>query len=344
VGGKGKDSYLQANGLNFSFVNEIKSPYDFTTTPVGSTSLLSPPGNGHGLYAFVKRAENVIRFVKGTSPLSVADSGHFLAPSNHMLAWVPNQGMVEHLPMLDPPKEFYIPEELRQKMNLNNLDMIRRDYEDVTDKIEKWIENLIESDKILELKSKYDRVKIGERLCSGSTEALSQLKPTEIGPAIIKEICPFISPFVVRKFESLGKGAVFLQSEAELQQWAMYKSADDTLNRQWVINYCSQKAIKKSNDSFYSLQDREQVLKTVSEYNPKTHVVVLLKCGKDCSTHVAPIFPSFDQCKKCGAVSSETDTLLINWDLQIRKFLTCEVTVEKEVSDVCVAVPQRKRK
>ena len=107
---QGKDSYLQANGINFNFVNEIKSYYDFTTTTVGTTAPLHPATKGaHGLYAHIKREENVIRFVKSTSCTELpsksvneeivnyslllvkSDTEYLLASSNYMVALIPNQ-------------------------------------------------------------------------------------------------------------------------------------------------------------------------------------------------------------------------------------------------------------
>ena len=223
------------------------------------------------------------------------------------------KGIVEILPLLEPPQSFLIPEDLRQKLNpmpsFQEI-IIRRDNEDVTDKVEKWLENVLESEKIPDLKSKLDRVKVGDRLCN-LTLSNSLLQPNNkeftseaISSALLKELSVFISPFVVKKLESLGRGSVFLQSETELGQWIKSTcSPGETLNRQWVINYCSQKSLKKSSNPFFEVQDREQIMKMVSEYNQKTHMVLLLKAGAHRGSFLLPIFPHFDACKKCGAVS-----------------------------------------
>jgi hypothetical protein len=213
--------------------------------------------------------------------------------------------MVELLPVLDPPQAFLIPEDLMQKLSPIVQDIIiRRDDEDVTDVMEKWMENALETDRLPELRSKLDRVKLGERISDGSFIALSQLQqPCGIGAALVKEITAFVAPFVVKKFESLGRGVVFLQSESELFQWKISKSADETLNRQWVVTYCSQKSVKKSTKPIFDVEDREHILKIVSEYNPKTHMIVLLQSGSHCASLLVPLYPSFEVCKKCGAIS-----------------------------------------
>lgn len=147
-----------------------------------------------------------------------------------------------------------------------------------------------------------------------------------------RELAPFLSVFSVRKFEPLGKGVVLVQTTTEPLHWLKSWNDDPTLNRQWVINYCAVKDLKKlftdySSDSspLHGL-DQNSIMKNISDINFKTQFAVLMIAKHTSAFHISPLIPSNELCKKCTALSSKVDTLIINCDLQINKFSTINFT------------------
>lgn len=284
--------------------------------------------------------------------LPLSSTGYSVA-TDHIIAWLPNSGLIDW-PQLVPPLSFLFPPGSKGKPS--HFGPMEQSYpfdtDDITDKFLKWVGMLKESPEVvtngqneMEFKVKYRNLKVGRRLCSGWGEyfahVLTQQSYKQVEPdfqrfvlnVLAREMAPYLSVFAVRKSEPLGKGVLFLQSESDPITWSRPYYNDLLLNRQWVVSYCSLKELKRllnSNHPPFASLDREHIFKVVSELNLKTQLGILMAAGPSHAHFlVLPIIPSYDLCRKCLTISNKVDVLLINWDLQITKFSTIDLSFTK---------------
>jgi hypothetical protein len=134
----------------------------------------------------------------------------------------------------------------------------------------------------------------------------------------------------VKKSEPLGRGAVWLQSEATLAQWVRVLPAPvasaipPNSQRQLTVTFSSQKVLKRSSHRLFDVLERDDVLREVSDYNPKTHVVVLIALADFHHVMQLPLIPTYEHCRRC-AVLGKVDMLIVNYDSNHRKLVACEI-------------------